>query len=45
MEEEISKDHIEYVAKESGVSKDIVIKVLEADLKYLDEIVSLINRD
>lgn len=35
----ISKEHIEFVSKKSGVDKETVIKVLEADTEYLDIVI------
>ena len=35
----ISKEHIEFVSKKSGIDKETVIKVLEADTEYLEVVI------
>lgn len=38
-EKEALEKHIDFIEKETGLSRDIIAKVLEADEKYLDLII------
>lgn len=38
-EEEAYKKHVEFIEKETGLTKETIKKVLEADEKYLDIII------
>ena len=39
----ISKEHIEFVSKKSGIDEETVIKVLEADTEYLDIVIEEVS--
>lgn len=41
--ETISKEHIKYVSELTGVDKEIIKKVLEADCIYLDHVVEVLG--
>ncbi|OOM17203.1 hypothetical protein CLSAB_19230 [Clostridium saccharobutylicum] len=42
-EEEAYNKHIKFIEKETALPRDIIIKVLEADEKYLDLIIEMME--
>ena len=42
-EEEAYKNHVDFIEKETGLSRHIIEKVLQADEKYLEIVIAMME--